>query len=73
MKKKEKEKEATGVTLYSMQQELYKQQKNLESCQETIEDLMKEREVVDETVKCTRAQWKEDIDRLNFAKKKGII
>lgn len=54
-----------------MQQELYRQQKTLESCQETIEELMKERETLDETVNCKRLRWKEEVNKLNAAKKKG--
>ena len=71
MKKKEKEREATGVTLYTMQQELYRQQKTLENCQETIEELMKERETLDENLNCKRLRWKEEVNKLNAAKKKG--
>lgn len=71
IKQKEKEKEETGLELYAVQEEVYRQQKVLEDCETTIESLMKERESLDESVKTKKSNWKEEVNQLNCAKKKG--
>lgn len=55
-----------------MQQDLFKQQKIIEDCETNIENLMKERQSLDESVKCKKISWKEEINQLNLEKKKGI-
>lgn len=71
VKTKEKEKEEAGLELYEAQQGIYRQQKILEDCESTIESLMKERESLDESVKTKKISWKEEVNQLNCAKKKG--
>ncbi|KAK6624358.1 hypothetical protein RUM44_011217 [Polyplax serrata] len=72
IKQKEKEKEETGLELYAVQEEVYRQQKVLEDCETTIESLMKERESLDESVKTKKSNWKEEVNQLNCAKKKEM-
>ncbi|EEB12818.1 conserved hypothetical protein [Pediculus humanus corporis] len=73
IKRKEKEKEETGVELYTFQQEIFRQQKILDEFDAVMDNLIKERETLDKSVKSKKITWKEEVDRLNCAKKKEMV
>jgi hypothetical protein len=72
IKKKKLEYEDVGVQLYDMQQTVTKQQGHIDSYHETISNISKIRQEMDDQVETYKKTYKCEQQKLHTAQKKGI-
>lgn len=71
LKRKQKEREETGVSLYNLQQEVARQQATLDTYHETLSTINKERLEQEERLKESRGTHKASSQSVNEVRKKS--